>query len=148
MFALAGFALITQAARHELVLPVLRCWKRQIGLGFSAQKGSACAAKSGGQGGSQGGSQQAQTQSDVRPCPATVIAGKRYARRRRATSSVRTALIWEQEAAGSNPAIPTRFFECVVSLCKQGATRRRLLLDSGRRGWVAVQLGCPLAPLL
>jgi hypothetical protein len=28
-------------------------------------------------------------------------------------------LIWEQEAAGSSPTIPTPFFECVVSLWKQ-----------------------------
>jgi hypothetical protein len=57
-------------------------------------------------------------------------------------------LIWEQEAAGSNPAIPTRFFECVVSICKQAAARRYLSPDAGWRGWVAPQVGCPLAPLL
>ena len=52
-------------------------------------------------------------------------------------------LIWEQEAAGSDPAIPTRFFECVVGLCKQVATRRQLLPDAGRRGWVSVHVGSP-----
>jgi hypothetical protein len=100
-----------------------------------------------GSGGSQSGSQRPQIPGHVRPCPATVIAGKRYAGRRWARCSVWMVLIWEQEAAGSNPAIPTdRFFECVVSPCKQAATRRQLSPDVGRGGRVAVHVGCPVAP--
>ena len=74
-----------------------------------------------------------------------IVPGERHIGRCPATSGDRMKLIWEQEAAGSNPAIPTRFFECVVSLCKQAATRRQLSLDA-RRGWVAVHVGCPVAP--
>ena len=53
-------------------------------------------------------------------------------------------LIWEQEAAGSNPAIPTRFFECVVNSLKQvrGAARY-CLMSVGVAEWL-----CTLAPTL
>jgi len=80
------------------------------------------------------------------PCQAIVIAGERHSRRRRATCGDWRELTWEQEAAGSNPAIPTQFFECVVSPCEQEATRRQLSPDAGRHGWVAVPVGCPVAP--
>jgi len=96
--------------------------------------------------GSQCGSQHAQTVSHVLPYPASIAPGERHAGRHWATSGDRMTLIWEQEAAGSNPAIPTRFFECVVSLWKQEATRRQLSPDAGRRGWVAVHAGCAVAP--
>jgi len=65
-------------------------------------------------GGSQSGSQRAQPLSHVRRCQASVVPGERHARRCRASSGVWLVLIWEQEAAGSNPAIPTAFFECVL----------------------------------
>jgi hypothetical protein len=96
--------------------------------------------------GSQSGSQRAQSLGHVRRRHAILVAGDSHAGRHRATSGVRVELIWEQEAAGSNPAIPTRFFECVVSLWKQAATRRQLSPDAGRRGWVAVHVGCGVAP--
>jgi hypothetical protein len=67
-----------------------------------------------------GGSQHARTRSGVRLRLATITAGGCHVGQHPATSSVRIELIWEQEAAGSNPAISTRFFECVVSMCKQG----------------------------
>jgi hypothetical protein len=97
-------------------------------------------------GGSQSGSRHARTRSGVGRRLASNAAGSRNAGQHPAISSVRMELIWEQEAAGSNPAIPTRFFECVVSLYKQGATRRQLSPDAGRRGWVAVHVGCAVAP--
>lgn len=56
--------------------------------------------------GSQSGSQHAQTLSHVRRCPATIAAGEGHTGRREATPGGRRELIWEQEAAGSNPAIP------------------------------------------
>jgi len=46
---------------------------------------------------------------EVRLPPAIIAPGERYTGRRRAMSGGRLELIWEQEAAGSNPAIPTRF---------------------------------------
>jgi hypothetical protein len=96
--------------------------------------------------GSQSGSQRAQSLGHVRRRHAILVAGDSHAGRHRATSGVRVELIWEQEVRGSNPRIPTRFFECVVSLWKQAATRRQLLPDAGRRGWVAVHVGCAVAP--
>jgi hypothetical protein len=82
----------------------------------------------------------------VRRRHAILVAGDSHAGRHRATSGVRVELIWEQAVRGSNPRIPTRFFECVVNLCKLGPTRRRLSPDAGRRGWVAVHVGCAVAP--
>ena len=59
-------------------------------------------------GGSQSGSQRAQSSGDARRRPATIDPGERHIGPREATSGDRLELIWEQEAAGSNPAIPTR----------------------------------------
>ena len=53
-------------------------------------------------------SQRAQTAGHVRRRPASIVLGKRHAGRRQATSGDWVELIWEQEAAGSIPAIPTR----------------------------------------
>ena len=50
--------------------------------------------------------------SRVRQRQAIVVAGERHAGRRRATWGGWVELIWEQEAAGSNPAIPTRSELC------------------------------------
>jgi hypothetical protein len=58
--------------------------------------------------GSQSGSHHAQPLSHIRRRRANVGAGERPVRRRRATSSDGRELIWEQEAASSNLAIPTR----------------------------------------
>ena len=58
--------------------------------------------------GSQCGSQRAQTLSYVRRRQTNVVLGEGYARRCQATSGGWVGLIWEQEAAGSNPAIPTK----------------------------------------
>jgi len=56
-------------------------------------------------------------------------------------------VIWEQEAADSNPAIPTRIFECVASLCKQGAARRYLSPDAASvAGWLCTW-AAPWLPL-
>jgi hypothetical protein len=62
--------------------------------------------------GSQGGSQRAPSMSHVRRCQAIVVAGDGLPGRHRATAGDRKGLIWEQEAAGSNPAIPTRSERC------------------------------------
>jgi hypothetical protein len=69
--------------------------------------------------GSQGGSHHAQPPGHIRRRRASVCAGERLAGRRRTTSSNRRELIWEQEAAGSNPAIPTDhvYFSNIVSRC-------------------------------
>jgi len=66
--------------------------------------------------GSQSGSQRPQILSYVRRRPASVVPGEGHTRRLLATTGDGISLIWEQEAAGSNPAIPTRsetFIECV-----------------------------------
>ena len=60
--------------------------------------------------GSQSGSQHAQTRSGLRLRLATVTAGRHHVGRREATSGGSRELIWEQDAAGSNPAIPTAIF--------------------------------------
>jgi hypothetical protein len=98
--------------------------------------------------GSQCGGQRTQPLSFVRRRPASAVRGECHARRHRAASGNGRELIWELEAAGSNPAIPTPFFECVVSLWKQAPAHRQLSPGAGRGGWVAVHVGCPLAPLL
>ena len=90
-------------------------------------------------GGSQSGSQRAQPSGDVRRRPATITPGERHIGRRRATSGDWVELIWEQEAAGSNPAIPTIFRICcplvgailVASYCRPmsaGVAQRRRTL--------------------
>jgi hypothetical protein len=63
-------------------------------------------------GGSQSGSQRAQPSGDAERRPATITPGGWHAGRHRATSGDWAGLIWEQEAAGSNPAIPTIFRIC------------------------------------
>jgi hypothetical protein len=65
-------------------------------------------------GGSQSGSQRAQPSGDTRRRPATITPDERHAGRRRATSGDWAGLIWEQEVAGSNPAIPTIFRICYL----------------------------------
>jgi hypothetical protein len=60
-------------------------------------------------GGSQSGSQRAQPSGDAERRPATVTPGERHVGRHQATSGDGAGLIWEQEVAGSNPAIPTIF---------------------------------------
>jgi hypothetical protein len=65
--------------------------------------------------GRQSGSQRAQSLSHVWRCQAIVVAGGGHVERREATSGGWVELTWEQEATGSNPAIPTAFFECIVS---------------------------------
>jgi hypothetical protein len=77
-------------------------------------------------GGSQSGSQRAQPSGGTERRPATITPGERHVRRHRATSGDWAGLIWEQEAAGSNPAIPTIFRICdllvgailVASVCR------------------------------
>jgi hypothetical protein len=49
----------------------------------------------------------AQTSTDIEPRPAIVVAGDGHIGLRKATSGGLRELIWEQEAAGSKPAIPT-----------------------------------------
>jgi hypothetical protein len=61
---------------------------------------------------SQSGSQRAQPSGDAERRPATITPGERLAGRHRATSGDWAELIWEQEVAGSNPAIPTIFQIC------------------------------------
>ena len=53
------------------------------------------------------------TSGDSQPCVAAV---QRHIGRHQATSGDRVELIWEQEAAGSNPAIPTKPNTQVVGL--------------------------------
>jgi hypothetical protein len=73
---------------------------------------------------SQGGSQRAQALSYVRQCGASVVPGEGHTGRRRATSGGWVELIWEQEAAGSNPAIPTAIFRMFCPSCVSHPGRR------------------------
>jgi hypothetical protein len=60
-------------------------------------------------------------------------------------------LIWEQEAAGSNPAIPTQCFEYVVGHLKQARPVCRCWLmpvGVARRRSVAVHLWLPRSPAI
>jgi hypothetical protein len=59
-------------------------------------------------GGSQVGSQSGPAPSHVQPWSDIVIAAQWHVRRHRPTSGDCLVLLWEQEAAGSNPAIPTK----------------------------------------
>ena len=70
--------------------------------------------------GSQGGSQHAQSSGHAGRRPASIAPGKRHTGRHGAPSGDWVELIWEQEAAGSNPAIPTEFFECAIDPLDQG----------------------------
>jgi hypothetical protein len=63
---------------------------------------------------SQSGSQRAQPSGDAERRPATITPGEPHIRRHRATSGDWAQLIWEQEVAGSNPAIPTIFRICYL----------------------------------
>jgi len=58
--------------------------------------------------GSHVGSQQSPTLSNTRRQRAVIVAAHTYAGQHLAPTGDPTDLIWEQEAAGSNPAIPTR----------------------------------------
>src|SRR5262249_575 len=58
--------------------------------------------------GSQVGSQWGPVPSHVQRWLAIILAAQRHTKRHQATSADYLVLIWEQEAAGSNPAIPTR----------------------------------------
>jgi hypothetical protein len=98
--------------------------------------------------GSQCGSQRAQTLSYIRRRQANVVLGEGYARRCQATSGGWVGLIWEQEAAGSNPAIPTDQSHysklSLIFFCFRGRETRDarcrptspggLLLDPARHG--------------
>src|SRR5450432_1834208 len=57
--------------------------------------------------GSQVGSQRGQSLGDTRPHPAIIVAGEWHIRRCRAMSGDGRGVLWEQEAASSNLAIPT-----------------------------------------
>ena len=59
-------------------------------------------------GGASQGSQWRQTQGNIGPRRATITAARSRLWLSRATPGYGSDLIWEQEAAGSNPAIPTR----------------------------------------
>ena len=92
--------------------------------------------------GSQSGSQRAQSLGHVRRRAACIVSDGPDIERHGATSSARMELIWEQEAAGSNPAIPTghRYFSTVfaplvVSLWQaaHGAQRRSAWLGGCAR---------------
>ena len=65
-------------------------------------------------GGSQSGSQRAQPSGDAERRPATITPGECHIGRREPTSGDWAELIWEQEVAGSNPAIPTIFRICYL----------------------------------
>jgi hypothetical protein len=67
--------------------------------------------------GSHLGSQWRQTSAYVRPRSATIIASERHMGRCPAASSDRPGLLWEQEAAGSNPATPTVAISTVATDC-------------------------------
>jgi len=69
--------------------------------------------------GSQSGSQRAQSPGRIGRRLASVFPARRHVGRSRAISGDAAGLIWEQEAAGSNPAIPTASFECVIGSGKQ-----------------------------
>ena len=102
---------------------------------FNRQKAGSRAAL----GGSQSGSQRAQSSGDAERRPATIAPGERHTGRHRATSGDWAELLWEQEVAGSNPAIPTIFRICcllvgvnlVASYCRStsvGVAQRRRTL--------------------
>ena len=91
--------------------------------------------------------QRRQVPGHVRRRPASVVAGERHARRRRTTWGGWRELIWDQEVAGSNPAIPTgsSYFSrlqttgeghCVIAWC-------RLTCLNDRERWRTVQSTVP-----
>lgn len=52
-------------------------------------------------------------------CLPNIVAGRCHFGRCSATPGYRFGPVWEHEAVGSYPAIPTRFFACAVSHCNQ-----------------------------
>ena len=76
-------------------------------------------------GASQSGSQRAPASGHANRGLASVVPDERHTGRHGATSGGWVELIWEQEAAGSNPATPTEFFEYTVrpvSIIRAGAS--------------------------
>jgi hypothetical protein len=62
--------------------------------------------------------------------------GERDNGRHEATPGDRLELIWEQEAAGSNPAIPTAFFEYALGHLSQGW--QSASVASRRPAWLSI----------
>ena len=93
----------------------------------------------GGADGSQSGSQRAQSSGDAGRRPACIAPGGRHTERHGAASGDRLELIWEQEAAGSNPAIPTAFSEYAIDRLSQG--RQSASVTSRRPAWLGVCAG-------
>jgi hypothetical protein len=90
---------------------------------------------------SQSGSRRPQALSYVKRRPASVVPGEGHIGRRLATSGGWVELIWEQEAAGSNPAIPTTTFRiCYQSLGARPVGGCRLMAVG------VAQHMCTLAP--
>jgi hypothetical protein len=102
----------------------IRSSVQQAGAGFLAALG-----------GSQSGSQRAQPSGDAERRPATITPGERHIGRHRATSGDWAELIWEQEVAGSNPAIPTIFRICHLSV---GANLVASWCRPMSAGWLSV----------
>jgi hypothetical protein len=93
--------------------------------------------------GSQVGSQRGATLGDTRPRPAIIGGGERHIRRCQATSGDGGDVLWEQEAAGSNPAIPTylcwsgrmQILLKIVCEVSMGAKRGKLAPGGPPRKW-------------
>lgn len=81
-------------------------------------------------------SQRRQTRNDVRPQAAAVSAGRRRIWLRPATPGNRPELLWEQEDAGSNPAIPTM---CDVSGHRRQVSRDMVDSWIPSRAWAGVE---------
>jgi hypothetical protein len=84
---------------------------------------------------------------------ANVAAGQRHIQPRSATSSGRMELIWEQEVAGSNPAIPTDHRPIQKTLWQSKWTNRFGLFrmahaDCGQRLWSSYSTAGPVLLLI